>query len=221
MANNLISFSADFDEVEKALTRLERKQLPFAKRLTVKNTAVHIARKTLPRIMPKVFDRPTRWTLNAFYGYQPRGKDAIAYVNIKDGGSTRPGRGGRIGTPAFKYLRTQIKGGKRQSAKGHELKLRALNILWADEYTVPGKDMRLNRFGNITAKTYSKILADVQGSDVGIAQGFGQATTTEGKKRYFYHPNLRPRCIYEGSGFSDFSSIVVDPQINRRFRSPF
>jgi len=198
----VISVKGDVSEITRWLTTIERKQIPFATRLALRDTADHIARDVMPRKMESIFDRPTRWTKNAFYSYQPRGKEnLVAYVNIKDGGSRFPTRGGKIGTPAFNYLRVFIPGsksaGRRANAKSHEKKLRRLGILGTDEYTVPGKDMRLDRFGNITGRTYSKILADVQGADVGIAQGFGQATTKKGKKRFFYHPNLRPRGIYE------------------------
>lgn len=200
----MISVKADVKEVTRWLTDIEKRQIPFATRLALMDTARHLASDVLPKDMQQIFDRPTQWTLRGFYAYQPRGKEnLIAYVNIKDGGSAFPYPGGKVGTPAFKYLRTFIPGSSaagRRSAKGHERKLRALGILGTDEYTVPGKDMRLNQFGNITGATYSKILADVQGSDIGISQGYGQATTKRGKKRYFYSPNLRPRGIYERTG---------------------
>jgi len=119
-------------------------------------------------------------------------------VKAKDGVTAKPstGRGsGKYGVPAAYYLETQVKGGKRP-AKGYEKKLRGLGILGGNEFTVPGRAMRLNRFGNLTAATYSKMIADIQGGNIGISQGYGRATTKRGKKRYFYHPNLRPRGIY-------------------------
>lgn len=218
----LIDFRADVKEVERWLTNLERKQVPYATRRALKSTADHIAKKTLPRYVHRVFDRPTKWTERGFYGYQPRDKRLVAYVNIKDGGTNdifAAARGGKIGTPAFKYLKTQISGGGR-GAKSHEKKLRALGILSSDEYTVPGEEMRLNRFGNLTGTTYSKILADVQGSNVGISQGFGQATTKRGKKKYFYSPNLKPRGIYIRTGRRTLKVallFVKSPSYTKRF----
>jgi len=196
------SVRADVKEVNKFLTSLERKQVPFSTRLALRNTAYQIAKKDIPRVLPVVFDRPTRWTKNAFYSYQPKGEKVLdAYVNIKDGGSNQPGRGGRPGTPGFKYLRFQMVGGTRR-AKSHEKQLRRLGILGANEYTVPGDAMRLNRFGNLTAATYAKILADVQAKNYSTPAASrydvtaGQATLKRGKKRYFYDPNLKPRGIY-------------------------
>lgn len=194
----MISVKGDIAEVSRYLTSIEKKQIPFAARLATKKTASHIAYKTMPAMMTRVFDRPTTWTKRAFYAYQPKGV-LEAYVNIKDGVTRTPGRGGKIGTPAFKYLRTQIAGGRR-GEKSHEKKLRALGILGPDEYTVPGDDMPLDRYGNMRRSWYSKILADVQGRDVGIDQGYGQATTKRGKKKFFYSPNLRPRGIYQRFG---------------------
>ena len=194
----MISVKADIKEVEKYLTRIERKQIPFATALSLTKTAQHVKSKTLVRIFPRIFDRPTKWIApsksptskrGGFYIKPATKRDYTAGVFIKDE------EWGKIGTPAFNVLKPQIEGGRRKS-KSHEKKLRALGILGDDEYTVPGDAMRLDRFGNLTRATYSKILADVQGSNVGFAQGFGQATTKRGKKQYFYSPNLKPRGIY-------------------------
>ena len=193
----MISVKAETKQVEQYLTRIERQQLPFATALALTRTAQHIQKRTLPAMLPRILDRPAPFTMRGFYIIPARKKDPTpqAVVQIKDGVTSQPGRGNTPGTPAFEYLRPQIQGGRR-NAKSHERKLRRLGILGADEFTVPGQGMRLDRYGNLTGATYSKILADVQGSDVGIAQGFGQATTRRGRKRYFYHPNLRPRGIY-------------------------
>lgn len=205
MANNIVSFRADFKQAEKYLTEIERKQLPFAKALSLTRTAEYIAgtgriyknRGVMQRVLPKIFDRPTRWTLQGFY-IEPASKSRrkfFSVVHIKDGSSLTPGRGGKLGTPAFAYLGVQQSGGNR-SAKSTEKKLRILGILGDDEVTVPGDAMRLNRYGNLSGSIYSKILADVQNQQFGISQGFGQRTTRRGGKDYFYDPNLRPRGIY-------------------------
>lgn len=199
----MISVKADIKEVERYLTRIEKKQLPFAAALSLTKTAQHVQKKTIPRILSRIFDRPTRFTLRGFYVIPAKKTNLTAVVQIKDGVTRQPGRGGKIGTPAFNYLKPQIEGGRRR-AKSHEKQLRRMGILGPDEYTVPGEEMRLNKFGNLTGATYSKILADVnQTSRVGgddIQQGFGQRTTKRGKKRYFYHPNLKPRGIYVRTG---------------------
>jgi hypothetical protein len=192
----VITVKGDVKAVERFLTRLEREQVPFASALALTRTAQHIQKKTIPAVLPRVFDRPTPFTRRGFYVIPAKKKDPSpeAIVQIKDGVTRQPGRGGKIGTPAFNYLKPQIAGGRRRH-KGHERKLQRLGILGRDEYTVPGENMRMNRYGNLTGATYAKILADVQGN-VGISEGFGQATTKRGKKRYFYDPNLRPRGIY-------------------------
>ena len=184
--------------LEQELKRQEKKVRKGAA-IALTKTAKR-AEAAIREDMPRVFDRPTRWTLNGLFTVPAnyRSGKFVAQVKAKDGVSATPstGRGsGKYGVPAAYYLETLVKGGQR-SAKGYEKKLRALGILGDNEFTVPGKAMRLNRFGNLTAATYSKIIADVQGANVGIQQGFGQSTTRRGRKGYFYSPNLRPRGIY-------------------------
>ena len=93
-----------------------------------------------------------------------------------------------------------------------------------DEFTVPGKDMKLNSFGNLTGAMYSKILADVNNTDNSqyddIQRGFGQRTTKTGKRKFFYHPNLRPRGIYMRSGRKNIILALIFvkvPKYSKRF----
>lgn len=201
----MITVKAETRELERYLTAIERKHLPFVRALSLTKTAQHIQQKTLPAMLPRIFDRPAPFTMRGFYVIPAQKRDLSpeAAVQIKDGVTPLPmGRGGKIGTPAFNYLQPQIQGMPRR-AKSHERQLRRMGILGPDEYTVPGENMRLNKFGNLTGATYSKILADVLNLDTrgnDIASGYGQRTTKRGKRRYFYHPNLRPRGIYMRTG---------------------
>ena len=158
-----------------------------------------IAVRELGQATEKYFDRPNPWTKRGFF-FLPATKANrnTVTVGIKDDRAI-PGTGQKGGNPAVFYLQPQVEGGQR-NAKGIERKLRALGILGPNEFVVPGTGARRNRYGNIPRAQYSKLLADVQGANVGFAQGFGQATTTVGRKRYFYNPNLRPRGIWERYG---------------------
>ena len=202
--------------------------------MSLTRTAQHIKSKTLPRLLPRIFDRPTSWIVpdrnpkskkGGFYIVPATKRNLEATVQIKDGVTKEPGRGGRIGTPAFNILGPHIKGTKRH-AKSHEKQLRRLGILREGEYTVPGEGIRLNKFGNLTGNTYAKILADVQAKSYSTPADSryditaGQATLKAGKKKYFYHPNLRPRGIYIRTGRRTLKValyFIRQPQYVRRF----
>lgn len=62
-ADRLISVKADVKEVTRWLTDIEKRQIPFATRLALMDTAKHLASDVLPKDMQQIFDRPTQWTL--------------------------------------------------------------------------------------------------------------------------------------------------------------
>lgn len=185
---DLLSVRADVKEVERWLTRLERQQLPFATALALTRTAQHIQRKTIPAILPRVFERPTRWTQQGFFIEPARKTKLQASINIKD-------RPQGSGTPAFNYLAIQQSGGQRRRAKGHEVALRALGVLGRNEFTSPGRGMRLTRSGDLSKGVYQKIISDVK-STLGRRRGQGEPL----KNTYFFHPNLKPKGIYIRTG---------------------
>lgn len=188
------------DALDKEL-RSQEKKVRLAGAIALSKTADRAA-KAIKAEISAVFDRPTPWAVNSLWVKRATRVDMTASVKIKDGVTVNPGRGGKVGTAAVKFLQPHVDGGPR-SAKGHERQLRRMGILGSSEFTVPGAVMRLNRYGNLTGATYSKILADVNNTFTGgndIAAGFGQRTTRKGKRQYFYSPNIRPRGIYVRKG---------------------
>ena len=176
----------------------QEKNFKFSAAIAMTKTA-KIAQANVIEALPRYIDRPTRWTLRGTYIVPAKPKKLETKVAFKDDRAIGNRGNSKGGTAAANYMIWQTEGGQRQQ-KGIERKLVALGILGRDEYVVPGDAQRLNRYGNIPRARLSKMLADIQGANVGIAQGFGQATTKTGKKKFFYHPNLRPRGIWERFG---------------------
>ena len=175
-----------------------QKRFNFAAAISLTKTA-KLAQKEVINQMPKVFDRPTPWTLRGTYIQPAKPTNLETKVAFKDDRAI-PTLGGKGGTAAANYIKWQVEGGTRQQ-KGIERKLLALGILGKDEAVVPGDAVRLNRYGNMTRASLSKIIAQVAAArGQGISEGYGQATTQVGKKKYFYDPNIRPRAIYERYG---------------------
>ncbi len=225
MAGNIINVTADFKETTRYLTRIERKQLPFATALTLTRTAAWVAgtkpytnKGVMQRVMPRIFDRPSPWVSGGgkrggFFIVPAKKTNLESQVRIKDEFF------GKVTLPAWEVLKPHIFGRPRALNKTEKL-LRSWGWLGPDEVTIPGKTMRKNKFGNLAPKQYSKILADVQGPGLGFAQGRGLSTTTRGRKRFFYDPNLRPRGIYERTsrrGLRVALLFIKAPSYRRRF----
>lgn len=110
--------------------------------------------------MRTAFDRPTRFTLNSLQ-VRPATK-ARPEAEV----STKLGFGKSV--PAGRYLNPEVEGGQR-SMKSTERKL--------GSFTVPSRNAKLDRFGNLPGSTYLRIL-----SQLGLA-GEQSATASRRSKR--------------------------------------
>jgi hypothetical protein len=90
--------------------------------------------------MRRVFDRPTRYTLNSLTSTASKGSELTAYVWFKD-----PDRMGKH------YLVPQVEGGPRQ-LKGFE---RALD----GKMFIPGRGARMDKHGNVSAGQIRQLLS--------------------------------------------------------------
>lgn len=156
--------------------------------------------------MQRVFDRPTRFTLNALQLKPAKRDDFDAKVFFKDFIPK--------GTPAGRYLDPQIEGGDRR-LKRSEKHLRNKGFLPSGMYLVPGRDTKLNAFGNIPKGQMTKALSDVG------AQFNPQQNTTRKRKKYFWLPRAGRRLagIYYRSG-GQMKALMVAvrrPTYRRRF----
>lgn len=93
--------------------------------------------------MPKVFDRPTPWTLNSLFVDPAKFTQAVpeARVWIKD-------EAGGKGVAPTKYLLPEIEGGAR-GWKRSERALQRAGFLYADEQIVPAAGAALDAYGNV------------------------------------------------------------------------
>jgi len=105
----------------------------------------------------RVFDRPTPFTLDAFY-WRPAQPDRKAFiVGVKDSAFK--------GTPASKFLRPQIMGGARRPKRSENaLAGLALNATSGNRagFWVPGAGVKLDQYGNVPGGTIKRILADLK-----------------------------------------------------------
>jgi hypothetical protein len=122
------------DKVTKYLKNAE-KQIRFAASKSINQTAVKV-KAGLQDEMKRVFDQPTRWTLNSIY-IRPSTKESLtAEVGVN--------------LDARKYLKPQIFGGSREQKRSEH---------WLKSFYVPGGAMKLNKYGNVSPGKITQILA--------------------------------------------------------------
>lgn len=118
-----INVKHNLKEVERQLSRVQRKQIPFATSMALNNTAFQ-ARKALMAQAPVKLDRPTKYTVNAFRVEKASKRKLVASVYVDD-------------TRAH-YLKYQIHGGTRVG--------RGMGT------GVPTRNRKLNAYGNIPGR---------------------------------------------------------------------
>ena len=149
-----LEVKSDYREVERMLTDVQRKQLPFATARAMTKTAQDVQQATIDE-MKRVLDRPKRFTLKSTYVKPAKKHDLEARVGLKDFAPK--------GTAADKYLSPQIEGGAR-SPKRFEMALRHARVLPPGMFAVPSKTMRLDRYGNVSKGMQTKILSVLKAS---------------------------------------------------------
>lgn len=146
-----IRFDVDARDVLKALRDLSERDAPFVTAYALTKTGQDIKAAEY-ETMQRVFDRPTRWTLNALQLKPATKKDLTAVVDYKYFG----------GTPADRYLGPQVDGGARRH-KSHERALIAAGLMRSNEFAVPAH-VQLDAHGNVPGKTFVRILSQLKAS---------------------------------------------------------
>jgi hypothetical protein len=163
------SVKADQRSLDRAFAKLQRDQIPFATALALNEMAAGV-RDDQRAEMGRVFDRPTPFTLNAFYVKKARKTDLSAWVGIRDFAPK--------GTPAWKYLTPEVEGGPRRMKR---LELR-LSQISGGQYIVPGKGAKLDQYGNISRGQIAQILSRLNAS-ADPAQNMSDKTTQRLKRK--------------------------------------
>ena len=149
----MIGMRSNGDRLARRLSDVGRKQLPFATAVALTRTAKGAAEATKLRLRA-VLDNPKSFTVNAPKFTPAKKAKPVAWVSLKKvaGGPS----------PVAKYLRAQERGGPRRH-KGFEVKLIADGIMRPDEFAVPGRALKLDRYGNISRANLRKIFAGLAG----------------------------------------------------------
>lgn len=142
----------DIGAITQHLTGLARDQVPFATALALTRTAQFVERKEREEI-PRIFDRPTRFTQNSTW-VRPATKQRLwAEVKIKDESLKA--------VPPIKWLAPQIYGGTRE-LKRFEQRLVTAGAMPPGHFAVPASGADFDAFGNMSRGEIVRMLSDLQ-----------------------------------------------------------
>lgn len=150
------SITIDTRGLEAKFKRLMKKEIPSAIRNTINDTMADVVRRERKEIN-RVFDKPTPY---------------IAKSPAIKSKATKTMPVGEVWLRGEKnVLKPHIPGYKpNRSLKGVEKLLRGNGQLAANQYLVPSRTMRLNRYGNVSNQTLKKMVVDLSGR--GKRRGF-------------------------------------------------
>ncbi|MGI0527279.1 hypothetical protein [Rhizobium giardinii] len=142
-------FQSNIAEWTRDLEDIYKRQIPFATAQALNDTVEDI-RDHHRTILPVIFDRPTRYTMNSLRVLKAdQRRDLVAGVYFKE--SNRNGS---------HYLMPQVEGGGRPR-KRFEYWLIQRGIMASNEYAVPASGLKLDAYGNVSAGVITSILSQL------------------------------------------------------------
>ena len=168
--------------------------------------------------MRRVFDNPRPYTLNAIYPRYAgkRGNIMQAGIAFREFGVK--------GTPAYKYLTPQIKGGPRR-LKRSEKALQGIGVLPSGSFTVQGRNFEKDANGDIPGAQYTRMLAELGVQGVGLGGPKPQRKArTKGDRQFFLmrrRSDDRPFAIAEKRGDQAVIMLVFTGMPNYKPRYDF
>jgi hypothetical protein len=153
-----VTVKVDLKGVNKMLDGLAKDQIPFAAAYALTQT-VKAAQHEVEKEIPRVFDRPTPYTLKAVAITSATKTRLSAQVRFKDQASSQ--------LPQVKYLYPETEGGPR-NVKAFELSMQLSNgrlsggVMPHGWYAVPTSYAPLDKYGNVSRGTILKILSQLQ-----------------------------------------------------------
>lgn len=211
-----ITLRVDTSDVMRALRQLRREDAPFVTAYALTKTAQDIKAAEIAS-MKSVFDRPSRYTLNALYMKPAKKNDLVAEVYFKDGS--------KGSVAAWRYLGPQVEGGMRKH-KSHELRLIRAGIMKSDEFVVPGSGQRLDTYGNVRGSDIERILSQLGAAEqwAGYTANATNSRRSKRKRRFNAFFVLRgaqaPDGIYRRNSADKIEPMLMfvrAPRYKKRF----
>ena len=160
-----ISIRSHATLLERQLLRISRELREEATKRVVGRSGALVRRRIMDE-MPKLFDRPTPWTVNSVR-YAASNDQAVLFIAYDTS----------KGVSAEKFLAAEVRGGARRNKRSEQaLELRGL--LPAGMQIAPGRGDELDRFGNLRGGLVVQALAGI-----GAMRETGYAANATAKSR--------------------------------------
>lgn len=170
----------DAERFRRELQTQAAQQARMARRAA--NELAWRGRQAIQDEMRRVFDRPTRWTLNSMRIIHATDDGGAAVIDWKDLLYVRGGSQDNA-QAAITYLTPQIEGGTRP-LKRFERVLREAGILPPGMFVVPARFAPLDSSGNLRRASLVKILSSVRAfSEVGFTANRSRDRASRGVMR--------------------------------------
>lgn len=155
---------ADVRALQQKLKEIEDKRVPMMARWALNDVAFAVLAENR-KLMERVFDKPTPFTLNAFYVRKATLSDLTAVVERKRAQAGRH------------FLEVQSDGGPRKKTGVERLFTQRLRYSGLIAAVLPTKNLKRNQYGNIASGVLNRIISGVQ------AQGDAAANTTADSRK--------------------------------------
>jgi hypothetical protein len=105
------------------------------------------------RVMKRVFDRPTPYTLRSFFATKATPAKLRTEVGLRDWSPK--------GTSATRYISPHVFGGQRRHSRFERL-MQYRGLIGGNEYLIPAPGAELDSYGNVKRGTYTRVLSAFQ-----------------------------------------------------------
>ncbi len=164
----MITITGDVDRLIRQLDDVQARQIPYAMARALNDTAKQVI-KAEQQHMRSVFDRPLKFTLNAFMVRYANKRDHPMVATVE----RKPSAGRRF------YLEVQASGGPRPQTRLERAMTYRLKYAGQIVAVTPAAGMRLTAAGNMSPAMVQRVLSGVQ-SQLDARQN----TTAASRKRH-------------------------------------
>lgn len=162
------------DNIAEVLRRVEHRKAVVPVALSnALNTTVFKVREAEVTEMQRVFDRPTRYTLNSLFIFRATAANPAARVYLKEN------------VPGRHYLRPEIFGAGRLP-KAFEYVMRQAGVLPKNMYAVPGSGAKIDQYGNMSRGQLLQVMSALRLAE--RTSGYSANRSARSKRRNSRRP---------------------------------
>ena len=193
----MFTLTSNLDECTRKLDALTVRQTPYAVSRALNDTAKDIVTAERKE-MESVFDRPTPFTLNAFFVKPSTKQNLVAVV------SEKPMAGKRD------FLMREAEGGARRSTALETLLRTKLAITGVLQAILPADNARLDQYGNWSNGQRNEVLAAIGAMRDSLSNRSARSLKRKRNPSTFFVPTSGlPPAVYERTGKGQLHVILA------------